>query len=79
MAFLKSAAHCAEGKKNSLRETALPAVGASLILVGPEGDFSPKEIEFALAHSFAPVTLGETRLRSETAGVVAATLLCIGS
>ncbi len=51
---------------------------ATLILIGPEGDFSPKEVEAALAKEFLPVTLGTNRLRTETAGVVAATLLCIG-
>lgn len=53
-------------------------VPPQLILIGPEGDFSPKEIEAALREGFLPVTLGENRLRTETAGVVAATLLCIG-
>jgi len=51
---------------------------SQLILIGPEGDFSPKEIEAALENGFLPVTLGDNRLRTETAGVVAATLLCIG-
>jgi 16S rRNA (uracil1498-N3)-methyltransferase len=51
---------------------------SQLILIGPEGDFSPKEIEAALEEGFLPVTLGDNRLRTETAGVVAATLLCIG-
>jgi 16S rRNA (uracil1498-N3)-methyltransferase len=54
-----------------------PAI-SSLILIGPEGDFSPAEIASALKEGFVPVTLGENRLRTETAGVVAATLLCIG-
>jgi len=54
------------------------AVPSQLILIGPEGDFSPKEIESALKEGFLPVTLGDNRLRTETAGVVAATLLCIG-
>jgi 16S rRNA (uracil1498-N3)-methyltransferase len=53
-------------------------VDAKLILIGPEGDFSPKEVEAALNEGFLPVTLGVNRLRTETAGVVAATLLCIG-
>jgi len=53
-------------------------VPSQLILIGPEGDFSPKEVEVALKEGFLPVTLGENRLRAETAGVVAATLLCIG-
>ncbi len=49
----------------------------TLILIGPEGDFSPKEVEMALAAGYLPVSLGANRLRTETAGVVAATLLCI--
>jgi 16S rRNA (uracil1498-N3)-methyltransferase len=51
---------------------------SSLILIGPEGDFSAEEVASALKNGFIPVTLGENRLRTETAGVVAATLLCIG-
>jgi 16S rRNA (uracil1498-N3)-methyltransferase len=47
------------------------------ILIGPEGDFSASEICLALESKFEPVTLGETRLRTETAGIVAATVLCI--
>jgi len=47
----------------------------SLILIGPEGDFSNPEIELATTHGFIPVSLGETRLRTETAGMVAAVLL----
>ena len=50
---------------------------SSLILIGPEGDFTPLEVEDALAKGFVPVTLGKNRLRTETAGIVAATLLCI--
>jgi 16S rRNA (uracil1498-N3)-methyltransferase len=46
-----------------------------LILIGPEGDFTKSEIELALQHNFIPVSLGETRLRTETAGLVAAVLL----
>ncbi len=49
----------------------------ALILIGPEGDFSAKEVEAALAAKFLPVSLGHNRLRTETAGIVAATLLCI--
>lgn len=45
------------------------------ILIGPEGDFTSHEIEHALANNYRPVSLGRTRLRSETAGVVAATFL----
>jgi 16S rRNA (uracil1498-N3)-methyltransferase len=41
------------------------------VLIGPEGDFSPEEIEQALSKGFKPVSLGESRLRTETAGLVA--------
>lgn len=43
----------------------------TLVLVGPEGDFSPAEVELALKNGFVPVSLGESRLRTETAGVYA--------
>jgi len=43
------------------------------ILIGPEGDFSPEEVETALKLGWKPVTLGGSRLRTETAAVVAAT------
>lgn len=45
------------------------------ILIGPEGDFTREEIEMAVAANYLPVNLGSTRLRTETAGIVAATLL----
>jgi 16S rRNA (uracil1498-N3)-methyltransferase len=48
--------------------------GDQLILIGPEGDFSNNEIEAAIKNKFIPLSLGETRLRTETAGVVAAVL-----
>ncbi len=42
-----------------------------LILIGPEGDFSPNEVALAVEQNFIPVSLGSTRLRTETAGIVA--------
>jgi 16S rRNA (uracil1498-N3)-methyltransferase len=45
------------------------------ILIGPEGDFTPNEIHLALQHHYKIISLGETRLRTETAGVVACTLI----
>ena len=42
-----------------------------LILIGPEGDFSKEEVQYALSVGFIPVSLGNSRLRTETAGVVA--------
>lgn len=48
-----------------------------LILIGPEGDFSPEEINFALENGFEPVTLGPQRLRTETAAVTAAVMAAV--
>jgi 16S rRNA (uracil1498-N3)-methyltransferase len=69
-------AHCDEGSKQSLH-LHIHTSEHQLICIGPEGDFTEKEIELALQYNFIPVSLGETRLRTETAGVVAATLLCL--
>ena len=40
-------------------------------MIGPEGDFSPEEVEMAVANGFVPVTFGESRLRTETAALYA--------
>ena len=65
-------AHCEESKKQSLKKLLIDSDSKSYtILIGPEGDFSTKEINLAKAENYIPVTLGETRLRTETAGVVA--------
>jgi 16S rRNA (uracil1498-N3)-methyltransferase len=72
----KFIAHCEESsQKNSL--SSFQPLNNSMILIGPEGDFTKQEIELALQNNFIPVSLGQTRLRSETAGVVAATLLAV--
>lgn len=63
-------AHCEETDRKSLKQTLSPKNDIT-ILIGPEGDFSTKEIEMALANKFIPVTLGASRLRTETAAVVA--------
>ena len=67
---LQLIAHCEETDKKSLKEVLKPNENVTL-LIGPEGDFSEKEIAMALENSFQPVTLGNTRLRTETAAVVA--------
>lgn len=67
----KLIAHCLEGEKNE----AVTDGRSTIILIGPEGDFTPAEIELALQNGFVPVTLGTTRLRTETAGMVASVLL----
>jgi len=67
----KLIAHCIrEDERNSISEVIKPHQNY-LILIGPEGDFTPKEIELALQSGFKPVTLGNTRLRTETAGLAA--------
>lgn len=66
----KFIAHCEETNKKSLK-TELKSNENVLILIGPEGDFSVKEIQMALDNKFIPVSLGVTRLRTETAAVVA--------
>jgi len=70
----KFIAHCLENEKQSL--VSLATHQSAIILIGPEGDFTQREIDLAIQHNFQPVTLGRTRLRTETAGIVAATLLC---
>lgn len=67
---VKYIAHCEETLKYSLKQKLEPG-GTNLILIGPEGDFSTSEIELALSASFTPVMLGSSRLRTETAAVVA--------
>ncbi len=63
-------AHCEETDRKSLKNELKPKVNVT-ILIGPEGDFSVKEIETAIKNKFIPVTLGDTRLRTETAAIVA--------
>ena len=66
----KFVAHCEETDKKSLKNELITNEDVT-ILIGPEGDFSVKEIQQAIAANFIPVSLGTTRLRTETAAVVA--------
>lgn len=66
----KFIAHCYEQDKKLL-QTEIKKSTDVLILIGPEGDFSLEEVEKAIAGRFLPVSLGDSRLRTETAGVVA--------
>ena len=68
-------AHCIEDSKQPLARQHINTSANLHICIGPEGDFSAEEIDLALQKEFIPVSLGETRLRTETAGIVAATLL----
>jgi 16S rRNA (uracil1498-N3)-methyltransferase len=67
-------AHCADGEKNDLKHNYQKGKNV-LVLIGPEGDFSNREIQLAFEHDFSSITLGESRLRTETAGIVACTYL----
>jgi 16S rRNA (uracil1498-N3)-methyltransferase len=66
----KYIAHCAEGSKSLIRNVYSKGE-AALILIGPEGDFTPEEILGAEKNDYHQVTLGNNRLRTETAGIVA--------
>ena len=70
----KFIAYCEDSDERT-NITAHKINGPVLVLVGPEGDFTREEISLALDNNFIPVTLGANRLRTETAGVVAAALL----
>ena len=66
----KFIAHCEPGSKVLLQDAVVPGHD-SLVLIGPEGDFSPAEIDLALKAGFKPISLGPSRLRTETAALVA--------
>jgi 16S rRNA (uracil1498-N3)-methyltransferase len=69
----KFIAHCVDAHKEKLQKQSCD----SILLIGPEGDFTQTEIDMALSNGFLPVTLGDSRLRTETAGVVGAVLMKI--
>lgn len=64
-------AHCEEGKEKSPLQQTLLKYQNALILIGPEGDFSTSEINLAMTKNFKAVSLGDSRLRTETAAIVA--------
>ena len=74
---VKLIAYCGEQEKVTLAQAVQNAVAANpeapyiTILIGPEGDFSPAEVDAAIAAGFSPLTLGDSRLRTETAAVAA--------
>ncbi len=70
----KFVAHCMDAQKKQLNNEAIQK-GDTLILIGPEGDFTKDEIDIAVQNNYILVSLGETRLRTETAAIVAAVLL----
>jgi len=66
----KLLAYCGEEEKRLIKDVCLPE-SSYLILIGPEGDFSDKEINLAKQYDFSFITLGSQRLRAETAGLYA--------
>ena len=73
----KFIAHCIPDQKRNLADLVNESLPSQIILIGPEGDFTTEEVELAIHNHFDAVSLGDTRLRAETAGVVAATILKI--
>lgn len=77
----KYIAHCYCDDDFGIKKAYLPHIlGASplkksLVLIGPEGDFSIKEVRMALENGFTPVTLGKSRLRTETAALVSVMMM----
>lgn len=69
---LKFIAHCEDTERHELKRR-IAADQDVTILIGPEGDFSPSEIKKALNTGYLPVSMGKTRLRTETAAIVACT------
>jgi 16S rRNA (uracil1498-N3)-methyltransferase len=72
-AVQKLIAHCEPLNKISIK--LIEASEDLVLLIGPEGDFSPAEIEAAIAKDFTPIDLGSSRLRTETAGIFALSVL----
>lgn len=66
----KYIAHCKDGEKQELKT--INKTDKYLILIGPEGDFSQKEIDLAFQKKFKAISLGTSRFRTETAGMIAA-------
>jgi 16S rRNA (uracil1498-N3)-methyltransferase len=69
-------AHCLPDSRIELRNE-VRSTSSVLMMIGPEGDFTPAEIEVSISAGCIPVSLGANRLRTETAGLVAAVILCI--
>jgi 16S rRNA (uracil1498-N3)-methyltransferase len=72
----KYIAHCMDTDKSTLKQNLVDICSKNkkmevIIVIGPEGDFTGKEVAMALEQNFKPVSLGESRLRTETAGIVA--------
>jgi len=71
----KFIAHCERINEKKHLSFYQPFESSTVVIIGPEGDFTHEEINRAIDNSFIPVSLGENRLRTETAGITAAVLL----
>ncbi len=71
---LQFIAHCEDSERHELKRRVVADQDVT-ILIGPEGDFTPNEIKNAMSKGYAPVAMGKTRLRTETAAIVACTLV----
>lgn len=69
-ADVKLIAHCMDGQKTAISQLLQPHQSC-IVLIGAEGDFTPAELALALQNNYKPVTLGNTRLRTETAALAA--------
>lgn len=74
----KCIAHCQDSNKVSLKSVVQPNLDI-LILIGPEGDFSYSEVQLATRNNFSEISLGKSRLRTETAAVVACAHVSAGN
>lgn len=72
----KFIAHCYPGEKPLLQQVVKPGSDV-LVLIGPEGDFSEEEVKLAIEHGFQPISLGQSRLRTETAALAAVHIMNI--
>ncbi|PQJ79050.1 16S rRNA (uracil(1498)-N(3))-methyltransferase [Polaribacter porphyrae] len=68
-------AHCEDVKQKKNLKSIIHPSEKTTILIGPEGDFSSQEIKKSLTKNCIPISLGESRLRTETAGLVAVNLV----
>lgn len=66
--------HLLDDDKRNLVGEFNSSINSHIILIGPEGDFTPLEVEHARDKGFVPVSMGNTRLRVETAGIYAAAI-----
>ena len=70
-------AHCYQEEKKDFKNILLndKKIKDITLFIGPEGDFSKKELNFAIKMGIIPVTLGESRLRTETAGIIGCSMI----